>query len=63
MMSALAIDGRRGPDLPAEYRVQQRREEPEHSEELKSPLPPEWSDATKSLRETAHQLEDLLGDK
>jgi penicillin-binding protein 1A len=62
MMSALAIDGRRGPDLPAEYRVQ-RREEPEHSEELKSPLPPEWSDATKSLREKAHQLEDLLGDK
>ncbi len=63
MMSALAIDGRRGPDLPAEYRVQQRREEPRHSEELKSPLPPEWSDATKSLRETAHRLEDLLGDK
>ncbi len=63
MTSALAVDGRRGPDLPTEFRVPQRREEPEHTDELKSPLPPEWSNATKPLREAAHQLEDLLSDR
>jgi penicillin-binding protein 1A len=63
MTSALAVDGRRGPNLPAEFRVPQRREEPKHSDELKSPLPPEWSDATKPFRDAARQLEDLLDDK
>jgi len=63
MTSALAVDGRRGPDLPTEFRAPLRREEPKHNDELKSPLPPEWSNATKPLREAAHQLEDLLGDR
>jgi len=61
MTSALAVDGRRGPVLPSEFRVPQRRED--QPEELKSPLPPEWSDATRSLRDAAHQLEELLGEE
>ena len=62
MVSALAVDGRRGPDLPSEFRPPQRpeREEPD---KLQSPLPPEWSDATRPLREAARQLEDLLSDQ
>jgi penicillin-binding protein 1A len=62
MTSALAVDGRRGPDLPSEFRVPQRPQ-PEEPDELKSPLPPEWSDATKPLREAARQLEKLFNDK
>jgi penicillin-binding protein 1A len=55
MTSALAVDRSRGPDLPTEFR------RPEPQPELKSPLPPEWSNATKPLRDLARQLEDLLG--
>jgi penicillin-binding protein 1A len=55
MTSALAIDRRRGPPLPVRF------EEPEREDELKSPLPPEWSDSTKQLREIARLLEDVLG--
>jgi penicillin-binding protein 1A len=62
MTSALAVDGRRGPGLPPEFRFPQRRQ-PDKPDELKSPLPPEWSDATKSLRDAAQQLEELLGDE
>jgi penicillin-binding protein 1A len=62
MTSALAVDGRRGPDLPSEFRVPQRPQ-PEEPDELKSPLPPGWSDATRPLRDAARQLEKLFGDK
>jgi penicillin-binding protein 1A len=62
MTSALAVDGRRGPDLPAEFRVPQRPQ-PQKPDEFKSPLPPEWSDATRSLREAASDLEDLLSNE
>ena len=58
MTSALAVDGRRGPALPSEFGDPPSKKR----DELKSPLPPEWSDATKSLREAAHQLEELLGE-
>ena len=54
MTSALAIDRQRGPDLPAQFRAPHR--------ELKSPLPPEWSDGTKDLRDLAERLEDLFGE-
>jgi penicillin-binding protein 1A len=57
MTSALAVDRQRGPALPAEF----RRREPEQSPELKSPLPPEWSNATKPLRDLAKQLDELIG--
>jgi penicillin-binding protein 1A len=58
MVSALAIDRRRGPPLPAEFRVPERPREPR----LESPLPPEWSDGTKELRELGKALEALFGD-
>jgi penicillin-binding protein 1A len=55
MSSALAVDRNRGPLLPVEF------QRPEPQRQLKSPLPPEWSNATKPLRELARQLEDLVG--
>jgi penicillin-binding protein 1A len=55
MMSALAVDRTRGPPLPIELR------RPATERDLKSPLPPEWSDSTKQLRELAKQLDDLVG--
>jgi penicillin-binding protein 1A len=54
MTSALAVDGYRGPQLPREFRVPERREERE------SPLPPEWSDGAKQLRDLVEQLEDMF---
>jgi penicillin-binding protein 1A len=59
MTSALAVDHERGPTLPAEF----HRREPEPNPELKSPLPPEWSNATKPLRDLAKQIEELVGDR
>jgi len=56
MTSALAVDHQRGPALPASFRRQ-----PEEKPQLKSPLPAEWSNATKPLRELAKQLEELVG--
>jgi penicillin-binding protein 1A len=57
MTAALAVDRQRGPDLPAEFHPPQRQPK------LESPLPPEWSDATKQLRQVRDALEDLLNDK
>ena len=54
MTSALAVDGSHGPPLPAEFK------RPEHKDQ-KSPLPADWSDAAKPLREVAEQLEELFG--
>ena len=51
MTSALAIDGYRGPQLPFDAR---------REEESQSPLPPEWSDRTKRLREAVRRLEELF---
>ncbi len=57
MTSALAVDGRRGPPLPIGFAPPPRRE----PDELKSPLPPEWSDGTKGLRDLRDALEEMLG--
>jgi penicillin-binding protein 1A len=62
MTSALAIDRQRGPAFPGDFRVPAPRPDRERPDELKSPLPPEWSDATKDLRELEQQLEELFGD-
>jgi penicillin-binding protein 1A len=59
MTSAVAIDHQRGPVLPAQFRAPQRRE----TRELKSPLPPEWSDETKPLRDLAESIEELVGNR
>ncbi|MFL6765042.1 MAG: transglycosylase domain-containing protein, partial [Sphingomicrobium sp.] len=57
MSSALALDHQRGPELPVEY----RREPPQRIPENKSPLPPEWSNAAKPLRDLARQIDELIG--
>jgi penicillin-binding protein 1A len=57
MMSALAVDRERGPPLPTQF----GRAAPDRSPRPKSPLPPEWSDATKPLRTLARQLQRLAG--
>ena len=55
MSSALAIDHERGPELPAQFRAPRR--------ESKSPLPPDWRNGTKDLRDLADRLKELLGDR
>jgi penicillin-binding protein 1A len=57
MSSALSVDRERGPQLPTEFR------RPEKRPDSQSPLPPEWSDAAKPLRDLAKQLEELIGDQ
>lgn len=59
MSSALAIDHEEGPSLPTGF----RRPEPGQQHELKSPLPPEWSNATKPLREILNGLDELIGNR
>ena len=54
MVSALSVDHERGPQLPIAFGEQQRRR-------LKSPLPPEWSNSTKPLRDIAERLHELFG--
>jgi penicillin-binding protein 1A len=56
MTSALSVDRARGPELPIQFTQAQRRQ----SEQLKSPLPPDWSNATKPLRDIAQQLHDIF---
>ena len=57
MTSALSVDRERGPELPAAFAAPQSRRQ------LKSPLPPEWSNSTKSLRQLAERLQDIFGDR
>jgi penicillin-binding protein 1A len=59
MVSALAVDGRRGPPLPAEFQRREQLEPPRHE----SPLPPEWSNGTKPLRDLAQKLRELIGER
>ncbi len=59
MSSALAVDRNRGPQLPADF----DRPEPRPQTPMKSPLPPEWSNATKPLRDLARQLQQLVGNR
>ena len=60
MTAALAIDRQRGPDLPHEFGVPQRRPDRDRPPELQSPLPPEWSEATRQLREVQNALDELF---
>jgi penicillin-binding protein 1A len=59
MSSALAVDRARGPELPTDF----HRLEPQPEPQMKSPLPPEWSNATKPLRNLARQLQRLVGNR
>src|SRR5439155_12925914 len=57
MTAALAVDRQRGPDLPGEFSQPPPRRE---QRDLKSPLPPEWSNGTKELRDVREAPDDLL---
>ena len=58
MSSALAIDHRSGPALPVQFHPREPQQSPS-----RSPLPPDWSDATKPLRDLLRQIEDLTNDR
>ncbi|MGN6496206.1 MAG: hypothetical protein ACTHK5_02555 [Tsuneonella sp.] len=59
MSSALSIDNRPGPPLPAGY-----RNRPAQQEQLParhpSPLPDDWSDSTRPLRDLAKMIEKMF---
>lgn len=59
MSSALAIDNRKGPPLPSSFR---NRPTPDRSPPAKnpSPLPEDWSDRTRTLRELGQALKELI---
>ena len=57
MTSALTVDRSRGPTLPIAF----DRRNSEQDRHLKSPLPPEWSNATKPLRDLLKQIDELVG--
>ena len=59
MASAISIDGRRGPPLPPEFRIPDRKPEPTK----KSPLPEDWSDGTKALRDIGNWIDELVDGK
>lgn len=58
MSSAIAIDGRQGPALPYRPRYAPKRESPERQ----SPLPEEWSEPGRAIREVFEALENLIGE-
>jgi penicillin-binding protein 1A len=57
MTSAIAVDRSRGPALPIEF----HRRDTSEDQQLKSPLPPDWSNATKPLRDLFQQIDKLVG--
>jgi penicillin-binding protein 1A len=59
MTSALAIEGSRGPALPKEFKLPAR--EVEKPTTNPSPVPDEWSDSTRPLRELARLLDNIFG--
>jgi penicillin-binding protein 1A len=62
MSSALSIDHRLGPPLPSGYRTR-RPLQPQQDQPARhpSPLPDDWSDGTKPLRDLAKVLENIFG--
>ncbi|MCL6739795.1 PBP1A family penicillin-binding protein [Sphingomonas sp. RB56-2] len=54
MAPAISIDGRRGPPLPAGYRV------PERQRDRKSPLPDDWSEGGDAIRQIIEAVERLI---
>ena len=57
MASALAVDGRRGPALPRDYR---RKSLPRPEPTKQSPLPEEWSEPEQAIRAIAKALDEFL---
>ena len=60
MVPAIAIDGQQGPELPAEFEAPRREEQQRRQRELESPIPPEWSEGTKRLRDVGEQLREMF---
>jgi len=58
MASAIAIDGRRGPPMPAGFQVPHRREPDD--QQRKSPVPAEWSEGGEAIREIIDMVERLI---
>jgi penicillin-binding protein 1A len=56
MAAALSVDHEPGPPMPSRFGEGQRKRS-------QSPLPPEWSNSTKPLREVADRLRALFGEK
>jgi penicillin-binding protein 1A len=61
MVSALSVDGSRGPALPSSFKVP-ARPAPQPRREKESPLPEDWSEPAGGLRDLIHDLENLFGD-
>jgi hypothetical protein len=59
MVPALAVDRRAGPQLPRTFRVPQAPQ-PTPRREKQSPLPEDWSEQTRGLREIVEQLENMV---
>jgi len=59
MSTAIAIDGRQGPPLPMSFRDRQA-EDRDPPATHPSPLPEEWSDRSKAIREVARALEKIF---
>ena len=59
MQPALAVDRRAGPALPDGFRVPQRQ--PAAPDPSESPLPSDWSDSGRAIRELADTVERLFG--
>jgi penicillin-binding protein 1A len=57
MAPAIAIDGRHGPPLPAQFRIPERRPE------KKSPLPDEWSEGGDAIRQIIEAVGRLIDEK
>ena len=57
MVSALSVVGRLGPPLPADFRVP---ELPRPQDRKQSPLPSDWSESTKDLRDIWDALERIF---
>ena len=55
MQPAIAVDGRRGPPLPAQFHVPQRK-----APTRKSPLPDEWSEGGETIREIIDLVQQLI---
>ncbi|MBA3512205.1 MAG: transglycosylase domain-containing protein [Sphingomonas sp.] len=61
MVPALAVDGRSGPPLPRTFRAPAEQPRPRRPER-KSPLPEDWSERTRGLRELVRDLEEMIED-
>jgi len=61
MVPAISVDGRTGPPLPASFRVPRREIAPPARHP--SPLPDDWSEPTRAIRELVTELGKLLDEQ